>query len=50
MLAQRFEQFHSLKSLADALISLISLFDISFVVEAIPLMYFLKVIPVHFRQ
>jgi Flp pilus assembly pilin Flp len=37
-LAQRFEKFHSLKSLADTLIGLIS--TISLVVEAIPLMYF----------
>jgi hypothetical protein len=38
MQAQGFEQFHSLKSLADTLIGLISSFDISFVVEAVPLM------------
>ena len=38
MLALRFEKFHSLESLADPLIGLS--FDISFVVEAILLMYF----------
>jgi hypothetical protein len=49
-LAQRFEQFHSLKSLAGALTGSISSFAISFVVEAIPLMYFLNVILVTFRK